>query len=249
MLTKTVEVKATTTTDLGEFTAIAAAYSVDRMNERIIPGAFTATIDRWKASGKRIPLHWDHLGDAANVIGTVDPATMREDDPGLYVEGRLDIASSEVAKEAWRLMKSDAVSLSFGYLETDGADAKDGVHDIKAIDLFEISITPAPANVDTRLLSLKSAKNADALITGIIGACNDFLATYPDDPRADAVKAVMDRMMNAGKSITDDDPAPELDSDGADPPAEGARPSLPGSNPLRRKLAEALLSAHTTNQE
>src|SRR3954468_3759778 len=61
LLHKTLEAKATTT-DLGEFTAIVAAYTVDRTNERIIPGAFKGTIARWQASGKMIPLHWDHGG-------------------------------------------------------------------------------------------------------------------------------------------------------------------------------------------
>src|SRR5262245_870301 len=56
---KTLEMKAVAT-DLGEFVAIAAAYSVDRYNERIVKGAFAMTIAKWQESGKRIPLHWDH---------------------------------------------------------------------------------------------------------------------------------------------------------------------------------------------
>ncbi len=157
MLHKTVEVKATTTTDAGEFTAIAAAYTVDRGNERILPGAFSASIESWQAQGKMIPLHWDHGGDPADIIGTVDPASMKETDAGLMVAGRLDLENSSMAREAWRAIKSGSMSLSFGYMVTDGEEAKDGTYELKTVDLFEITVTPAPMNPDTRFLSLKSA--------------------------------------------------------------------------------------------
>ena len=162
---KTLETKATVSTDLGEFTAIAAAYSVDRANEQIKRGAFAKTIARWKESGKRIPLHWDHRGDASNIVGSVDPASMREMVEGLYVEGKLDLELSEIAREAWRSIKNNAVALSFGYLTLDSRERSDGVVELGEIDLFEISITPAPANPDTRFLSLKSATEAAAAVT------------------------------------------------------------------------------------
>jgi HK97 family phage prohead protease len=143
-------------TDLGEFTAIAAAYTVDRVKDRIVPGAFEKTIGQWRASGKRIPLHWDHRGDAANVIGSIVPAATREVEHGLYVEGKLDLQDSEVARQAWRSMKNNAVSLSFGYaaLKT---RKRDGINDLLELDLFEVSIVPHPANPDTRVLSMKAA--------------------------------------------------------------------------------------------
>jgi HK97 family phage prohead protease len=143
-------------TDRGEFSAIAAAYTVDRVKDRIVPGAFEKTIAQWQASGKRIPLHWDHRGDAANVIGSIDPAATRELDQGLYVEGKLDLQDSEVAREAWRSMKNDAVSLSFGYV-THKTRRRGGINDLLELDLFEVSIVPHPANPDTRVLSMKAA--------------------------------------------------------------------------------------------
>jgi HK97 family phage prohead protease len=96
-----------TATDLGEFTAIAATYDIDRVKEQIAPGAFERTIARWQASGKNLPVHWNHSRAAADIIGAIDPATMREvPDQGLYVEGKLDLQHSEVAREAWRSMKN-----------------------------------------------------------------------------------------------------------------------------------------------
>ena len=148
----------TATTELGEFTAIAAAYTVDRVGDQIIPGAFAKTIAHWQASGKRVPLHWDHQGEAHNVIGSLDPANMKEVDAGLQVSGRVDLENSETAREAWRSMKNGSMSLSFGYLVTQATKRKsDGINELREIDLFEVSIVPAPANPDTRILSMKSA--------------------------------------------------------------------------------------------
>jgi HK97 family phage prohead protease len=146
-----------TATDLGEFTAIAATYDIDRVKDQIAPGAFERTIGQWQASGKKIPFHWNHSGAAKDIIGAIDPAAMREiPDEGLYVEGKLDLQDSEVAREAWRSMKNNAVSLSFGYLATKTRKRRDGIQDLLDIDLFEITVAPGPANPKTRFLSLKA---------------------------------------------------------------------------------------------
>ncbi len=150
----TLEAKATAT-DLGEFVAIAAAYSLDRAGDRIVPGAFAKSIDRWQASGKQVPLHWDHRGEPDDIIGTVDPFSMKETDDGLQVGGKLDLANSAKAKEAWRAMKTGSMSLSFGYMVIAEQKAKDA-NELHEIDLFEVSVVPAPANADTRFLALKS---------------------------------------------------------------------------------------------
>ncbi len=154
---------ATTVVDQGAFAAIAAAYSVDRVKDQIVPGAFTSTIATWRASGKRIPLHWNHEGDPRSIIGSIDPQTMAETDQGLYVEGQVDIKDSEIAREAWRSMKNGSMSLSFGYLATKAKKGKDGVQELHEIDLFEVSIVPAPANADTRVLTTKAAEDTSGL--------------------------------------------------------------------------------------
>jgi HK97 family phage prohead protease len=156
----------TTVTDLREFTAIAAAYTVDRQNEQIKRGAFVETIKRWRLSGKQVPVHWNHEGQAANVIGSIDPSSMRETTEGLRVKGQLDLQESEVAREAWRSMKANRVALSFGYMVNDQAKRQDGVTELRSIDLFEISIVSAPANPDTRFLSMKGERDAPKTIAG-----------------------------------------------------------------------------------
>ena len=145
-------------TDLGEFSALAAAWSPDRDGDQIVRGAFAASIERWQASGKRVPLHWAHKGDPEYIIGFVDPASMRETREGLFVRGKLDLDRSDIARDAWDLVKDNVVSLSFGYLTTAPVKRADGIQELREIDLFEISLTPAPSNPDTRILSFKSTE-------------------------------------------------------------------------------------------
>ncbi len=149
----TLEAKATAT-EQGEFVAIAAAYSVDRVGDRIVPGAFADTIKHWRESGKAIPLHWNHQGEPEDIIGAIDPSTVEETKDGLRVAGKLDLTGTK-AKEAWRAMKTGSMSLSFGYMVVREKMAKDA-NELLEIDLFEISVVPGPANADTRFLSLKS---------------------------------------------------------------------------------------------
>lgn len=152
---KTLQAKATTTTDAGEFVALAAAYSIDRAGDRIVPGAFAKSIDRWQASGKSVPLHWNHQGEPEDIIGAIDPATMEETELGLKVAGKVDLDGSEKGREAWRSMKAGTMSLSFGYMVVSEKQADDA-NELHELDLFEISVVPGPANADTRFLSLKS---------------------------------------------------------------------------------------------
>jgi HK97 family phage prohead protease len=153
---KTVKAATRTDTDLGQFTAIAAAYTLDRDRERIVPGAFEKSLAAWRERDRPIPLHWSHLGDPQYIIGEVDPHAAREIAEGLFVKGRVDIDHSDVAREAWRLVKSGTVGLSFGFLGRKGPEKRDGTREIVEIDLYEVSLTPAPANPDTRILSFKS---------------------------------------------------------------------------------------------
>lgn len=206
----TLQAKATAT-DLGEFTAIAAAYSVDRGNERIIPGAFATTIENWQASGKQIPLHWDHSGSPADIIGTVDPVSMKETDAGLMVVGKLDLEGSETAREAWRAMKSNSMALSFGYMVTDGGEAEDGVYELKSIDLFEISVTPSPMNADTRFLDLKSVGEMDATDMRII----EILKSSGGDALAALINRVkaLEKQLAVEESTDEEHPEVEAERD------------------------------------
>ncbi len=157
MKLKSLEAVTTPTSDLGQFTAIAAAYTVDRERDRIIPGAFENTIAAWHASGRRIPLAWDHGRGASDVIGSIDPQTMRETPEGLYVEGQLDLEDSETAREAWRSVKNNSIGLSFGYLAVEERPGGGRVTELGELDLLEVSLTSVPMNASARILTAKAA--------------------------------------------------------------------------------------------
>jgi len=160
LLHKQLDTATERTTDQGDFTAIAAAYTPDRAGEIIRRGSFTTSIGKWLASGKQLPVHHEHK--AENVIGSIDPRTMSEREDGLYVEGKIDIADSKIAREVWRSMKRNRASLSIGYLVLDKATRADGLVELREIDLLEVSIVSQPANADTVVLSTKHAEGSDA---------------------------------------------------------------------------------------
>lgn len=196
---------ATTATDRGEFTALAATYSIDRQREQIVPGAFEKTIARWQASGKRIPLHYNHEGDAASVIGTIDPTSISEQPEGLRVSGRLDLEGSETARETWRSIKAGAMSLSFGFLTTRARKRSDGVRELTELDLFEISVVPHPANPDTRFLSLKSADDDHAEIPtdADLRRWAERLGVIERDPKLANVRSEARRQMLKALGVDD----------------------------------------------
>jgi HK97 family phage prohead protease len=120
-------------------------------------GAFASTIAAWQASGKRIPLAWNHeTGKAEQLIGSVDPATMRETRDGLVAEATLDLEGSATARQAWRSIKSDSIGVSFGYMATE-SDTGDGTRLLTSIDLYEVSLTATPMHPAARVVSWKSA--------------------------------------------------------------------------------------------
>lgn len=182
----TLEAKAVAT-DKGQFTALAAAYTVDRVGDRIIPGAFSKTIDEWQSSTKQLPLHWNHESDPASIIGSVSPASLQETKDGLQVEGVLDLENSEKAREAWRAMKTGSMSLSFGFMVTKQSKAKDGVNDLEEIDLFEISVVPGPANNSTTFLSLKSIADVEDEINRLQKRLDELKAAATEEPPVEAV--------------------------------------------------------------
>ena len=101
------------------------------------------------------------MGEGENVIGSVDPASMREfAGLGLYVEGKLDLDDIEVARGAWRSMKDNRVALSFGYM-TVKSQSRDGLNELFELDLYEISIAPSPINPQTRILEMKATAFAE----------------------------------------------------------------------------------------
>ena len=144
----------------GVFTGYASVFGyVDNQLDMILPGAFANTLAE-KNNGRDIKLLWQH--DAAEPIGCFD--TIREDDTGLYVEGRL-LLEVQRGREAYNLLKSGVIKgLSIGYnVVSSDIDAQSGVRLIEMLDLYEISLVTFPANDLAKVAEVKAYTNYDQL--------------------------------------------------------------------------------------
>jgi HK97 family phage prohead protease len=157
-------------TEEGVVEAIVAAYNVDSVGDRIIPGAFKKSLDRHALAGNRIPFVWSHKSeDPDSYIGEVIEAEERPE--GLWVKAKLDIDEPKAAK-VYKLLKGRRVSqFSFAYTETDArpaAKSDDGaLKDLHELDIHECGPTMVGANPNTALLGVKAANHG--LVCGECG--------------------------------------------------------------------------------
>jgi HK97 family phage prohead protease len=160
--------KAVTTqvTDQGVFEAVISTATIDREKDIVEPSAMVEALKKWN---RPIPLAWNHSTDPEDIIGSVEPMTVREVDREVVVGGTVDLESKK-GSEAWRSFKSGTVGFSYGYLIPEGgAKAREGGgKHIHELDVFEITATPTPMNNDTRVLAVKAMEDrVDALETRI----------------------------------------------------------------------------------
>jgi HK97 family phage prohead protease len=140
----------------GAFNAVVATFDVDRTDERFVPGAFEPSLEKWRASGRRIPVLADHQARTTSVIGHIDPRLSTETVEGLDVTGVLDL-TTELGRRAYELVKAGSVAWSVGHTVPKGGRRKRGGHvEITAVDLAEVSVVPVPANERVRTVSVKS---------------------------------------------------------------------------------------------
>lgn len=141
--------------DSGEFEGYGSVFGVeDSYSDVVVRGAFTATLEKWKAKSRLPAMLWQH--NMSEPIGIY--TEMREDDVGLYVKGRLLIDADPLAKRAHAHMKAGSLSgMSIGYMLDDYEyDKEKGVWILKAIDLWEVSLVTFPVNDDARITDVKS---------------------------------------------------------------------------------------------
>lgn len=127
---------------------------VDSYREIVAPGAFAASLADRAAKGRKLPILWQHRSDQP--LGAYEVA--REDEHGLYLEGRLLVAEVAQAREAHALMKAQVLSgLSIGYfVQADQYDEKERIRTLTKLSLEETSIVTFPANDEARVDEVKS---------------------------------------------------------------------------------------------
>lgn len=140
--------------DDGIFKGYASVFgNVDSVGDRVLKGCFSVSIAK---HGGKVPILKSHDPHSEIGLGVL----AREDDIGLYVDGRLNMDVQD-AREQKSLAKQHAESgmpmgLSIGYFPIDFVYEKDGTRTLKSVDWIEYSLTPFPANNLAGVTSIKS---------------------------------------------------------------------------------------------
>lgn len=146
----------------GRFEAIVAAFgNVDLVGDRIVKGAFSKSIGKWRASGDPLPIIWSHnWGDPNAHVGFADPRLMEETDKGLKIVGQLDI-DQPVAAQVYRLLKERRVKQwSFAYDIQRERPGRDRANELVELDILEAGPTLSGANPETETLMVKALQEA-----------------------------------------------------------------------------------------
>ncbi len=122
--------------------------NVDSGFDIVEPGAFAKSLEE-----RGLPkMLWGHdMWDPP--IGIWNEA--KEDDRGLYLEGKLNL-DMQRGREVHAALKMGSVDgLSIGYLPEDTDIDKRGVRHLKQVDLFEVSVVTFPMNEEARVDAVK----------------------------------------------------------------------------------------------
>ena len=129
----------------------------DSYGDVVKEGAFTRTLkERWNG-GKGIPLLWAHQMDSlASYIGKADAD---EDDKGLHFVATFDdTPEAQRVRGLYKDGRLSKFSFAFDILEDGVVTLEDGTkaHELRDLDLFEISCVCVPANDDAGVVAVKS---------------------------------------------------------------------------------------------
>lgn len=147
----------------GFFSGYGAVFgNIDWYNDVILPGAFTASLAKWRAKNKMPPVLWNH--NDSEPIGVY--TSIYEDEKGLFVEGKLLVDDVPRAKSIHALLKAGAIDgLSIGYSTKKANQQGNGVRELIEVELGEISIVTQPANERSIITSVKSKLDEGELPT------------------------------------------------------------------------------------
>jgi HK97 family phage prohead protease len=172
----------------GTFEAIVAVFNnVDHVGDRILPGAFAASLEKWSASGDPIPVIFSHRWDDldAHIGAVIEAVELEAGDErlpeevkalgGLYVKATLDV-DEDFAGRVWRkLSRRTLREFSFAYdvvEEQTPEQPVDASHrnDLVTLDVIEVGPTLKGCNPATALIGAKarSAKGGAAELLDLI---------------------------------------------------------------------------------
>jgi len=169
----------------GVISGYASTYAKDAYGDRVLPGAFAASIAEKRG---KYPLLFGH--DSSSIVGFT--THLAEDHKGLMMDAQLSLATSG-GKDAYELIKTaEAVDyklgLSIGFITREW-DMDGDVRVLKDIDLWEISLTAFPANRQARVEEARSLRGRSA-------AAQSLLAVIRRDRLQLALRTPKERMNN-----------------------------------------------------
>ncbi len=135
----------------GSFKGYASVFNnVDLQQELVMPGAFNRSLKKWQLSQQLPKMLWQH--DPKIPIGLWK--SIREDEHGLFVEGKL-LLEIRQGQEAYTLLKAGVVEgLSIGY-DIIKAQRHSKHRVLEEIELHEISLVTFAANPAAKVVAHK----------------------------------------------------------------------------------------------
>ena len=156
-----VSFKSVTDEPEGTFEAIVAVFNnVDRVGDKILPGAFKDSLAEWEKKGRPIPVIFSHQWENLDAhIGQV--LESKEVEQGLYVKAKLDM-DEDFASRVWKKMKQGTLAeFSFAYDVQDSAQVKESgeyINELRRLDLLEVGPCLVGMNPETELLGVKEGR-------------------------------------------------------------------------------------------
>lgn len=196
----------------GTFEALVSVFNnVDAVDDRVLPGAFAKSLERWQSAGDPIPIVYSHAHRDPNALlgGVIDA---KETDAGLWVRGQLDL-EVPTAAAVHRHMKARRLrKFSFAYDVLDSRPAKDdsGVTELVELDVIEVGPTIIPANPATDLLGVKHGDDVMTQLAEALRAKQGRVLSARNEQRLrDAATAITEVLEQLGDvpATPDDEPA------------------------------------------
>lgn len=147
-------------TDAGAIEGYASLFgAADQGGDVVARGAYTASLKRMGAEGRRVRMLWQH--DPREPIGIWDE--LREDANGLWVKGRL-LETVARAREAAALIAAGAIDgLSIGYRTLRASKNDKGQRLLQELELWEVSLVTFPMLPSARVAA-KGESPSDAAL-------------------------------------------------------------------------------------
>lgn len=205
----------------------------DSYGDVVKEGAFAKSLEeRWNG-GKGIPVLWAHKGDDLDAY--IGKADADEDEKGLHFVMQFDdTPEAQRVRQLYRDGRLSKFSFAYDVLEDGMVTLDDGfpAHELREVDIFEISCVLVPANDDAGVVSVKNDEPEKK--SGRRNSAADEAAIR------EAIEALgrATETLEAVLGEFDDKPAEEPDGGEDEPEVNAAAEEPKASNPEK----EALLS-------